>query len=144
MLESGRLHRHSATRGEIDDYLMKARRAVHDASADVVSADNRFVIAYNGALSAATAPLVAAGYRPSAAGHHQTVFEALPMVAEAMAEVADYFDMCRRRRHQALYGRFGQISEAETAELVDALTAFIDQVKAWLMTEHPDLYPGAD
>lgn len=143
LLEDGRLHRHSPTRGEIGDLMLKAQRALHDAAQSGISIDNRFILAYHGALSAATAVIVGAGYRPSSAGHHRTVFRALSLVDADMMEVADYLDTCRRRRHQALYGRFGQVSESELGELLEALSAFIPRVKRWLAAEHPDVYPGS-
>ena len=144
LLATGRLHRHSATQGETHDFMVKAQRASHDAEIDTISVDNRFVIAYHGALSAATAVVAAAGYRPAAVGHHQTVFEAFPLIIDGMTETAEYLDACRRRRHQALYGRVGQIAQSELDELLVALADLIAHTKQWLVEEHPDLYRGPD
>jgi len=138
----GRLRRHGASPGEIADLLIKAQQAVHDCGASSVSPDNRFVIAYHGALSAATVVLAACGYRPATHGYHETVFAALPLVMAEASELAGYFDRRRRKRNQALYDRFGRVSEDKLDELVKALQEFIPEVKAWLAEHHPPLYPG--
>lgn len=137
------LHPHAPTPGEIADLLLKAQQARHDADAGDVSLDHRFVMAYHGALAAATAVLAAAGYRAATTGHHETVFAALPLVMPDARDVAGYFDRCRRKRNQALYDRFGQVSVDELDELMTAVGEFIPAVKRWLSEHHPTLYPGA-
>lgn len=142
--DARRLQSHQATQSEIHDFILKAQRALHDARVVSVSVDSRFVIAYHGALSAATAALAAAGYRPTSVGHHQTVFEALPLVNADMSDVARFLDACRRRRHQALYGRVGQVTENELADLLEALEDMIHRTKVWLTQEHPQLYSSPE
>ncbi len=143
LLGAGRLHRHSATRSEVTDLLVKAQRALHDSRQSNISVDNRFVIAYHGALSAASAAIAAAGFRAATSGHHQTVFEALPLALDEAGDIATFLDACRRRRHQALYGRVGQVSEDELSELLKVLADLIERVKNWLSNEHSRLYPGS-
>lgn len=144
LLAAGRLHRHSATRSEVTDLLMKAQRALHDSHQSNISVDNRFVIAYHGALAAASAAIAAAGFRAATSGHHQIVFEALPLALDEACDIANYLDACRRRRHQALYGRFGQVSEDELRELLEVLADLIERLKNWLSNEHSGLYLGPE
>lgn len=137
------LHPHAPTPGEVADLLLKAQQALRDAGAGSVSLDHRFVMAYHAALAAATAVLAAAGYRAATTGHHATVFAALSLVMPESAELAAYFDRCRRKRNHALYDRFGQVPPGELADLVAAVEEFIPAVKTWLAEHHPSLYPGA-
>jgi hypothetical protein len=76
----GRLRPHRTSRREISDLLRLTERELLDAGVPGVSADRRFMIAYEAAVALATIPLNAAGFRTEGAGHHQTTFLALPLV----------------------------------------------------------------
>jgi len=111
-----------------------------DAEVEESSLEGRFMQAYNAALALATAVLAAAGYRARGTAHHVTLFEALPMVmGEELRATGEYLDVCRQKRHRALYGKLGQITEGEVKELAAGVVLFAGKVQAWLAENHPEL-----
>ena len=138
----GRLRPHRTSRSEVDDLLRLADRGIADAQVPGVSADGRFMMAYDAALSLAGIPLHCAGFRTDGPRHHQTTFAALPIVMGAeMSEAASYFDACRAKRNTSAYDRGGRTSDSEVEELVGEALAFRERVLAWLRANHPALCP---
>ena len=139
LLEARQLQRHKTSAQEIANLLATAERDLTDARVEAVSLDRRFMAAYSGALALATIPLACAGNRPRR-DHHLTVFQALPLVmGTEMQQLSEYFDTCRQKRHQALYGQVGQATTSEVQELIESVATFMGQVKDWLRTNHPNL-----
>ncbi len=98
------------------------------------------MIAYEAAVTLATIPLYATGFRTGGTGHHQSTFLALPLVmGHEVADLADYFDTCRAKRNASAYDRAGQTSGTEVEELVAAVHEFQTQVVSWLKTNHAEL-----
>jgi uncharacterized protein (UPF0332 family) len=113
---------------------------VSDAAVPQLSADRRFVTAYNAALALATVVLSAGGYRAVGAGHHWTTIQALPELLGPEAQTrADYLDTCRSRRNTADYDRVGTVSNVEAEELLAEVAAFHDDVLEWLRANYPGL-----
>ncbi len=140
LLERRRLRRHKTSAQEIANLLATAERDLADARVEAVSLDRRFMAAYGAALALATVPLTCAGYRTTGEGRHMTVFEALPVtMGEDYEDLSTYYDSCRRKRHTAGYRRPGEVSESEVEELIESVSGFMDQVKDWLPTNHPEL-----
>lgn len=133
LLDSHRLTGSQTSPQEISDLLHLVDQYFADAQVEAISADLRFAAAYQAALQLATIPLRCAGYRTTGEGRHVAVFQALPLImGETYGDLADYYDTCRRKRHEAEYRRVGRISESEVAELIEAVGAFRHQVKEWL------------
>jgi len=108
-----------------------------------LSADRRFAIAYNAALTLATIVLHASGYRAVGLGAHWSTIQALPEIMGSPAQArADYLDACRTRRNLADYSRAGVTSDAEAAELLEEAKAFRADAVAWLGAHHPSLLPA--
>ena len=136
----GRLRPHKTNRKEIHRLLDIVRRDLKDASVKGLSADRRFLIAYEAALALATIPLYCAGYETHGRGHHWMTFRILPEVmGGSYANLADYFDQCRAKRNVGTYDQGGQISEAEANELLVEVVSFQDEVLKWLKGHHPHL-----
>lgn len=124
----------------MDELFRLAERGFADAQVSGVSADGRFMMAYDAALALATIPLHCAGLRTDGTGHHQTTFSALPFVVDAeLAEVAAYFDGCRAKRNTSVYDRGGRTSEAEVEEILAAVAELRERVLGWLRASHPEL-----
>lgn len=139
LFKTGRLRKHSTSPQEIGNLLATAERDLADARVEAISLDRRFMAAYSGALALATIPLACAGYRPHRY-HHLTVVQALPLVMGAeMQQLSEYFDTCRQKRHRALYDQVGQATISEVHELIESIESFMEQVKEWLRTNHPEL-----
>ena len=105
--KNGWVKPHRATAQEIVDLLAVAERDLKDAGAKGLSDDWRFSIAYNGALQASTAALLASGYAvPKGESSHFRVIQSLPFtIGLGQAEV-DQFDALHEhlrlgRRHQS-------------------------------------------
>jgi len=144
-LSSGEIEERPATREEIARLAALAERDLSDAQVEGVSLDRRFAAAYEAALSLAAVALRAAGYRirGSSPGHHWLTFAALPEVmGDQVRGRADYYQSCRRKRHQATYERISVVSQAELDDLLAAAKAFRGEVLQWLASNHLELLPG--
>jgi hypothetical protein len=54
-----------------------------------------------------------------------------------LSETVEYFDLCRTKRNVSAYDRRGQISQAETKELISEAKAFKSIMLEWLKGEYP-------
>jgi len=136
----GKLRPHKISRREIDDLPRLAERDLGDARVAGVSADWRFMIAYEAAVALATIPLHCAGFRTDGTGHHQTTFLALPPVMGMdLADLAVYFDTCRTKHNASAYDRTGSTSETEVEELLGAAAEFRAKVVSWLKANYAEL-----
>lgn len=143
--KQGRLTDHQTAPAEIANLFAGARRDMADARVEDLSLDRRFTIAYSAALSLATAALYARGFRSAGFGHHATVFAALPdVMGESMSDLADYFDLCRRKRNRLSYERVGLATEADVEELTETTEQFAKQVREWFRENHPDLLSNTE
>lgn len=131
------LQRHDATDAEVADLIQAARQDLADAAKNLSPAW-RFAIAYNAALRLATAALFAAGYRATREQKHYRTMVALPLLlGGGVQELADFLDSCRARRHEVTYEAVTVVTEAEVAELVNAVRELDDAVTDWLRTRAP-------
>jgi len=68
------------------------------------------------------------------------IFLVLPEVmGDEFRDLADYFELCRTKRNLGTYDRGGQISQAETEELINEVSKFHLDVDEWLRSNQPDL-----
>ena len=145
LLADGRLKKHTTSPEEIADLFRIVDRDLADAMIPQLSSDRRFITAYNAILQLATIALHAAGYRTASSGHHRTTLRALPEILDPeVKDLAGYFDACRRKRNVTDYDRAGEISDAETEEIVNAAKEFRKTVLEWLEEGHPELATGLD
>jgi hypothetical protein len=65
-----------------------------------LSADRRFLIAYEAAIALASVPLPCAGFRTHGSGHHKVTIESLPLILGAeFADLSIYLESCRTKRN---------------------------------------------
>jgi hypothetical protein len=139
----GRLRPHPTTSREIGDLVRLAERDLRDAAVPGLSADRRFAIAYEAALTLCTIPLYCAGYETHGEGHHWTTFQALPLVlGRGSADLAIYLESCRTKRNVGAYDRSGETSDVEAEELLVEAANLKGKVEAWLEARHPELSRG--
>lgn len=81
--------------------------------------DWALVIAYNAMLQACIALMAARGYRARGEEQHWTAIEFCRLALPEQERLFDRLDSLRQRRHRAVYGVAGQISNVEVQ---DALT----------------------
>ena len=139
----GFLRPHKASKSEIRAMLQLVERDLADAGLQDLSTDRRFLVAYEAALNLATIALYCAGYETHGKGHHWATFQTVPeIMGNQFKEQATYFDSCRTKRNVSTYDRGGQISEAESAELLDEASKFKGHLEKWLRGNFPKLLGG--
>ena len=125
----------------IADLLAIAEREIADASLEGMSPDGRFDHAYDAVRSLCEAALHASGYMvPKDGRKHERVIGSLRFtLGGRWSEDADFFDRCRRRRHQATYERAGVAQLRDADELLEAAKRLNGAVRQWLREHHADL-----
>ena len=126
---------------EVANGLAIARRDIADASLTGMSSDNRFAHAYNAVRALCDLALHASGYRvpKSGRGHERAIGSLKFTLGAEWAEQTDYFDRCRRKRHQSMYDRSGATQPKDADELLEAARNLLDAVQDWLRRRHGGL-----
>jgi len=130
--------------GEAAEYWRKAVRAHADSRIVSLSPENAILLAYQAALSAATAAIRAAGFRVKNRGrHHYVTFYTLAALGEGteLRELAREMDEHRGDRHVAGYG--STLNEARLRRQLAAMHELLDRllpaVREWLLSHHPEV-----
>ncbi len=121
--------------------LAIAARELADGALTGMSADGRFDHAYAAVRALCQAALRANGYAvPKGGREHERVIESLKFtLGGAWADEADYFDRCRRRRHQSMYEASGVSGVADADDLLERAKRLQRATIAWLKSAHADL-----
>jgi hypothetical protein len=127
------------TKAELNDLRSIVARSLRDVTAQGLSADARFVMAYDAARTLSLILVRAEGYRPRAVGGHYNTFLALQEVDPAFANLSAYFDGCRLKRNSCEYNFAGGVSDTDAKGLLKAVRKFVIDVDAWIKAHHPDL-----
>jgi hypothetical protein len=129
---------------EVAEFWRKALRAYADSRIEALSPENAVLLAYQAAMSAATAVVRAAGYRVKNRGrHHYVTFYTLAALGEGtpLAAAAGEMNELRGDRHVAGYG--SEVDErrlrAALAELHAGLARLFPEVRAWLAEHRADV-----
>lgn len=140
LLNQDRLRRHKTSKKEIGNLLELVKRDIKDAKVEGLSADRKFVCAYNAALQSAIILLYCKGYKPEGAGHHFIVFQAMrEIMGSGYYKLADYFDSCRAKRNVTDYDYAGGVSDSEAKELIKEAEGFLEIVLNWLKLNYAGL-----
>lgn len=129
---------------EVAEFWRKALRAYADSRIAALSPESAVLLAYQAAMSAATAVIRGAGFRVKNRGrHHYVTFYTLAALGEGTpleAAAAEMNDL-RGDRHVAGYG--SEVNErrlrAALAEFHEVLARLLPAVHAWLATQHADV-----
>lgn len=135
LLSGRKIHSHTTSADEIDGLRQVVKRDIADASLEVLSDDRRFATAYNAVLQLSKMALACAGYRvKTGAGHHLKTFEAVKIVlgTQKAENLADYFDLCRRKRNNIDYDSAEVVSETEANEILEKAREFQKIVENWI------------
>src|SRR5438445_8978833 len=103
---------------ELDNLRSIVTRSLKDVTAPGLSADARFIMAYDAARTLALIIVRAAGYRPRSVGGHYNTFLALEAANPAFASLSAYFDGCRMKRNDCEYDFAGGVTETEADGLL--------------------------
>lgn len=96
----GKLKAEPPDQAEFDGLLRSAKRKLPDAQNATLSADSRFILAYDAAHSLALAALRWHGFRSE---HRYMVFQALTHTVSFPKEKWRFLDHCHQKRNVALY-----------------------------------------
>src|SRR5712692_2920971 len=133
LLHNRRVQAHTTSRRELDGLRAIVARDLKDARVSGLSTDRQFATAYNAVLQLAKMAIACAGYRVVGTGHHQTTFEAVELaMGPTVANLASYFDTCRRKRNILDYDNAQVVTESEAQELVQQAEAFRTLVEQWM------------
>jgi hypothetical protein len=142
-LQSGYLARHQATVAEIQKLFGLVDRELSDAAVQGLSADGRFMHAYDAALQLCTLALHVCGYQVSKGpGHHSRTINSLPFsLGQQQATNAIYLSKCSTQRSHSLYDHAGVVSAQDALDLLETARQLRAEVLGWLRTSHPNLLP---
>ena len=124
---------------ELENLRSIVTRSLKDVTAPGLSADTRFVLAYDAARTLSLIVVRAEGYRPRSVGGHYNTFLALGEVDPAFSALSVYFDTCRMKRNDCEYDFAGGVSDTEADSLLQAVQTFTADVDAWMRAHHPQL-----
>jgi hypothetical protein len=114
-------------------------RSLKDVMAAGLSADARFIMAYDAARTLSLIIVRSCGYRPKSVGGHYNTFLALEAADPAFATVSTYFDGCRMKRNDCEYDFAGGVTDTDASGLLKAVQQFAVDAEVWVKTHHPSL-----
>ncbi len=128
-----------ATKAELANLRSIVARSLKDVKAPGLSADARFIMAYDAARTLSLIIVRATGYRPKTVGGHYNTFVALETADPAFAALSTYFDGCRIKRNASEYDFAGGVSDTDANGLLKTVQQFRIDAEAWIKTHHPKL-----
>ncbi len=143
LLQDKKVHQHQTSHQELTEIRRLVARDLTDAAIPALSEDRRFATAYNAALQTAKIAIACAGYRvASVPGHHRLTFEGAKLaLGKSAAQLADYFDACRRKRNEIDYTGAVIATSTEADELLLHAKVFQKMVESWIAATHPAFKP---
>jgi hypothetical protein len=139
LLTDNRVTRVPPNKAELDSLRSIVTRSLKDVTAPGLSADARFVMAYDAARTLSLIVIRAEGYRPRAVGGHYNTFLALESADPAFAALSAYFDGCRMKRNDCEYDFAGGVTETDADGLLKAARQFAIDAETWVKSRHPHL-----
>src|SRR6266478_3567876 len=145
LLANNNVTRSRSSKLELDRLRSIVARSLTDVAATGLSADSRFIMAYDAARTLSLMIVRASGYRPRTVGGHYNTFLALEAADSAFAALSAYFDGCRIKRNASEYDYY-------PARLFDGARGCLDHpgdgagvgdVDGVARLEHGHLRPGA-
>jgi hypothetical protein len=139
LLSENRVTALPANKAELDNVRSIVKRSLEDVTAAGLSADARFVMAYDAARTLSLLVVRASGYRPRSVGGHYNTFLALEAADPAFATLSVYFDACRMKRNQCEYDFAGGVTETDAEGLLRTVEQFAVEAETWVKAHHPHL-----
>lgn len=103
LLNDNRVSAEPPSKAELESLRSIVARSLKDVKAPGLSADTRFVLAYDAARTLSLIIVRAEGYRPRSVGGHYNTFLALGAADPAFGALSVYFDGCRMKRNDCEY-----------------------------------------
>jgi uncharacterized protein (UPF0332 family) len=139
LLASRTVQPHKTSKKEIESLRQLVARDLTDAAIEGLSADRCFATAYNAVMQLSKMAIACAGYRVTlGAGHHQKSFDVVKVpMGNPVESLADYFEMCRRKRNHIDYDASEVVTETEAEELLKKAEEFQQMIEEWITKHHP-------
>jgi len=133
MLRNGELEKLPASEEELANLLATAERRMADANLGQLSNETRFVLAYQCALSCATAALRQAGYRvPGEHNKHLRTIDTLRFTLKLTAHEIALLHKARKKRNEDLYEGTVEISDEERDSVLELAGKILNDTRALL------------
>jgi len=139
LLADKRVIRVRPSKAELDNLRSIVTRSLKDVTAAGLSADARFIMAYDAARTLSLIIVRAAGYRPRSVGGHYNTFLALEAADPTFAALSAYFDGCRMKRNDCEYDFAGGVSTTDADGLLKTVRQFAIDAENWVKAHHPGL-----
>jgi len=139
LLADNRVTTLAPNKAELDNLRSIIARSLKDVTASGLSADARFMMAYDAARTLSLLVVRASGYRPRSLGAHYNTFVALEAADPAFAKLSAYFDSCRIKRNSCEYDLAGGISDTDAEGLLKTVQQFAVEAEAWISAHFPHL-----
>jgi hypothetical protein len=139
LLADNRVTALPASKAELDNLRSIVARSLKDVESAGLSADARFVMAYDGARILSLLIVRASGYRPRSVGAHYNTFLALEVADATFAKLSAYFDGCRIKRNSCEYDFAGGVSDTDAEGLLTVVRQFAVDAEAWIKLRYPHL-----
>ena len=129
----------ATSKAELDNLRSIVTRSLQDAVTSGLSADARFVMAYDAARTLSLIIVRSEGYRPRSVGGHYNTFLALAEADPVFVPLSAYFDGCRMKRNDCEYDFAGGVSDTDADSLLKTVQKFKVDADAWMKARHPTL-----
>lgn len=139
LLADKNVTREPPSKAELDNLRSIVARSLNDVGAPGLSADARFVMAYDAARTLSLMIVRAAGYRPRSVGGHYNTFLALEAADAGFAKLSAYFDGCRMKRNDCEYDFAGGVTDTDAEGLLNTVKQFSVDAEGWISKHHPSL-----
>jgi hypothetical protein len=139
LLSDNRVTRVPPSKTELDNLRSIVTRSLKDVTAAGLSADARFIMAYDAARTLSLMIVRAEGYRPRSVGGHYNTFLALEAADPTFAALSAYFDGCRMKRNDCEYDFAGGVSDTDASGLLKAVQQVAIDAEAWVKAHHPQV-----
>jgi uncharacterized protein (UPF0332 family) len=130
---------HRPSSREIANLLHICDRDLEKCQIIELGPDWRLSIAHNAALQAATAALIASGYRSRKEGQHYLVLQSLAFTIKTDPAIIKQLDKFRLKRNVSDYESAGLVTEQEAKEMIALAKQLRDDVEQWIRTNHSGL-----
>lgn len=130
----GRIKPYPARPEEIRKLLQVAARDLSAAERNLADdPDWAYSIAYNAALQAARALVLAEGFRPRGAEQQLTVVQFVgDTLGKGYSNQVGLFDQMRRKRHRVIYEVAGLVSRKEAGQAVAFAKQFVEDIRMFI------------
>jgi len=131
------------TRQAIADLIAVTHREIGDAES-VRSDDGRLEHAFAACLAAASAALLACGFRlrQGTGAHHYRLIESLEHTLGLTRRETQELEKYRGKRSRSMYERIGVVTRTEADAALAAARRLRGRVISWLAARHPNLAQG--